>query len=255
MAAQAATQWRGEVVISPPLQHRSRFSEWSTERTFRKAAALCGIAGPIALTVYFATPAFSNWPYAGASPANLTAYALDHQSLFYAGAWFQATGTLLCIIFFLAIVQQAGATARLSGVLVVVSSTALLGLVLVESALLVAVPMAAASGDTATVVTTFDLSNGVFVRVFPLAPAPVSFLALGAVILGSRVLDRRFGYAAIGVGIAFEVAGILAVFSSLGLILTIVLSITQEFWIVAAAIALWRSIRSESGSEVPHHTA
>lgn len=224
------------------MQRRWGLSEWSTERTFRRAAALCGIAGPIALTVYFAAPAFSNWPYAGASPAHITAYAFDHQLLFYAGAWLQATGTLLCIIFFLAIVQQAGATARLSGVLVIVSSTALLGLVLVESALLVAVPTAAASGDMATVVTTFDLSNGVFVRVFPLAPASVSFLALGAVIVGSRVLHRRIGYVALGVGIAFEVAGILAVFSTLGLVLAIVLSITQELWIVAAAIALWRSI-------------
>ena len=206
----------------------------------RIAAALCGIAGPIALTVYFAAPALSNWPYAGASAAQLASYALGHQRLFYAGAWLQVTGTLLSVAFFLAIVDLARATSRLPGVLVIACSTALLGLVLVEAALLVAVPMAAANGDSATVVTTFDLSNGVFVRIFPLAPASITYIALGAVILGSEVLHRWFGLTAVGLGIAFELAGLIAVFSTGGLVLTIVLSTGQELWIVAAAISLLR---------------
>lgn len=213
----------------------------SDERILRMTAAVCGLVGPIGLTVYFAAPAFSNWPYAGASASQLTSYALAHKSLFFAGAWFEVTGTLLCVIFFLATVQLAGAGNRLSGLLVIVASTSLLGLVLVEAALLVAVPMAAASGDTPTVVTTFDLSNGVFVRIFPLAPASVCYIALGAVIVGSGVLHRWFGYVAIGLGLAFELSGLIAVFSTAGLILTVALSAGQELWIVAAAIALWRS--------------
>jgi hypothetical protein len=145
------------------------------------------------------------------------------------------------VTFFLAIVHLAGATTRLAGLLLIVASTALLALVLVEAALLVAVPMAAAAGDKATVVTTFDLSNGVFVRVFPLAPSSISYMALGVVILGSRLLHPWLGYAAIGLGVAFELAGVIAVVSSAGLILVIVLAAGQELWIVAAAIALWRS--------------
>ena len=215
-------------------------SDATTQWKLRTLGAACGIVGPVFLAIYFAAPAFSNWPYAGATAGQLTSYALGHPSLFYAGAWFQVTGTLLCVIFFLAILQLAGSTTRLPGLLVVVASTTLLGLVLVEAALLVAVPMAAGSGDTATVATTFDLSNGVFVRVFPLAPASISYIALGAVILGSGVLHRWFGFAALGLGIAFEVAGTIAVLSSAGLILTIVLSAGQELWIAAAAIALWR---------------
>jgi hypothetical protein len=53
------------------------------------------------------------------------------------------------------------------------------------------VPLAAANGDSATAVTTFDLSNGVFARVFPLAPASAAYVGLGVVILGSSVLARR----------------------------------------------------------------
>jgi hypothetical protein len=210
------------------------------DRTSRRIAGLCGIAGPIALTVYFAAPAVTNWPYAGASAAHLTAYANTHKTLFFAGAWFQATGTLLSIVFFLAIVQLAGAATRLSGLLVIVASAALLGLVLVEAALLMEVPLAAANGDTATVVTTFDLSNGVFARVFPLAPASAAYVGLGAVILGSSVLHRWFGYVAVGLGLAFEVAGIVALFTIVGLVLAIILSVVQELWIIAAAVALWR---------------
>jgi hypothetical protein len=191
-------------------------------------AGLCGIAGPMALTVYFAAPALTNWPYAGASAAQLTAYATGHQTLFFAGAWFQATGTLLSIVFFLAIVQLAGAPTRLPGLVVIVASAALLSLVLVEAALLIEVPLAAANGDSAAVVTTFALSNGVFARVFPLAPASATYIGLGVVILGSRVMHRGFGYVAVGLGVAFEVAGIVAVFTIVGLILAIVLSMIQS---------------------------
>lgn len=211
-----------------------------TDQTSRRIAGLCGIGGPIALTIYFAAPALTNWPYAGASAARLTAYANQHQTLFFAGAWFQATGTLLSIVFFLAIVQLAGAAARLPGLIVIVASAALLGLVLVEAAMLMEVPLAAANGDAATVVTTFDLSNGVFARIFPLAPASAAYVGLGAVILGSTVLHRWFGYVAVGLGLAFEVAGIIALFTTIGLILAIILSVVQELWIIAAAIALLR---------------
>jgi hypothetical protein len=214
------------------------------DRALRKVAGLCGVAGPIALTVYFAAPALTNWPYAGASAADLTAYANSHQTLFFAGAWFQATGTLLSIIFFLAIVELAGAATRLPGLVVIVASAALLGLVLVEAALLMEVPLAAANGDAATVVTTFDLSNGVFARVFPMAPASAVYVGLGAVILGSHVLHRWFGYVAVGLGLAFELTGIIALFTLVGLILVIVLSVVQELWIIAAAVALWRRVRS-----------
>lgn len=209
-----------------------------SERALRIASGLSGILGPIALAVYFGAPALTNWPYAGASAASLTSYATSHQILFFVGAWLQVTGTLLSLILFLTIVQLAGATSRLPGLVVIVASAALLALVLVEAALLMEVPLAAANGDSATVVTTFDLSNGVFARVFPLAPASATYLGLGAVILGSGVLHRRFGYVAVALGLAFEAAGILALFTVAGLILAILLSITQELWIVGAAVAI-----------------
>jgi hypothetical protein len=100
---------------------------------------------------------------------------------------------VVSIVFFLAFVQLAGAATRLPGPLVIVASAALLGVVLVEAALLMRVPLAASNRDSATVVTTFDLSIGDFARVFPLAPASTVYVGLGAVILGSTVLHKWFG--------------------------------------------------------------
>ncbi len=67
----------------------------------RRVAARCGILGPILLVLYFGAPAFTGWPYAGASPEQVTAYATTHAWLFYAGAWLQVTGTLLSLVFFM----------------------------------------------------------------------------------------------------------------------------------------------------------
>ncbi len=202
-------------------------------------AAVCGIAGPVALTAYFLAPALLNWPYAGAPAAQLTTYAMNHQALFFAGAWFQITGTLLCVVFFMALIRRAKATGTIGGLLAVNASACLLAVVVVEGALLVAVPMAASAGDSATVLTTFDLSNGVFVRVFPVAPASATYVSLGAVILSSGALHRVYGLAAVALGIAFELAGAAAIFNSVVLIAIAVLAAAQAIWIAAAAIALW----------------
>jgi hypothetical protein len=58
--------------------------------------------------------------------------------------------------------------------------------------------------DTATVATRFTLSNGVFVRVFALAPAPAVFAGIAAVLFGSRVLARGFAWTALAVAALFE---------------------------------------------------
>ena len=208
--------------------------------TTERFAASSGLLGAGLLVAYFAAPALLSWPYAGDTPAHLASYALSHQSLFYAGAWLQGTGTLLCVVFFLGLVLLAGELNRLAGVVLVVAATALLAVVLIESAFLVAVPMAASSGDLAAVSTTFDLSNGVFVRVFPLAPSTATYLALGIVLLPSAVLARPFGYAALAIGFAFEVAGLASIFTSWAVIATAVMGAAQAAWVVAAAVALWR---------------
>jgi hypothetical protein len=226
-------------------------------RTLSKFGMVCGIIGPLLLTMYFATPAFVSWPSADAPAEQLVQFAKTHEALFYLGAWLQCTGALLSVVFFLVLVQLAGAQRQLTGLIAIVAVALLLAVVVVEAAMLVAVPFGAANNDTATVATTFALSNGVFVRVFPLAPAPAVFAGVAAVLLRSRLLARGFAWTALAVAALFELAGVAAIISTAGLILAIVMSIAQELWIIAAAVGLGVAARpaekrSSTTVSVPH---
>lgn len=209
----------------------------------RRLGWIAGIAGPVLLVVYFVTPAFTHWPYAGAPAAQLVSYANSHALLFYAGGWLQATGAVLSILFFLSLLWRSETTASYAGLVTLVGCALLLAVVLVEAVLLEAVPVAAHSGDTATVATTFALSNGVFVRIFPLGPAPMVFAGIGYA-LRPAVLGNGYARSARIVAIAFVVAGIVAVFTTVGVILGIVMSVVQAIWILVAAIATARSVPS-----------
>ncbi|KHL01608.1 hypothetical protein [Sinomonas humi] len=202
----------------------------------RRFAVAAGILGPLLLVAYFATPAFVGWPYAGADPDQLVAYANGHTLLFYAGGWLQVTGAAASILFFLWIVHRSRARGTLAGVVTSTAAAVLLAVVCVEAALLEAVPMAAAAGDRATVATAFALSNGVFARIFGLAPAPLLLGGIGAVLLPGGLLPRFLAWSAIGLSAAFVLSGIAAVFGPVGLIVSIVLSVLQAFWTAGAAI-------------------
>jgi len=210
-------------------------------RRLRVLGAAAGIAGPVLLAAYFTVPALVGWPYAGTSPGRLIAYATAHRLLFYGGGWLQATGALLSIVFFLVLLQLSGNRATLAGSATITGCALLLSVVMIEAALLEAVPVAAANGDRATVATAFALSNGVFARIFPLAPAPLVFAGIGFALSGTGVLPRVFARTALLIAGLFLIAGLAAVFAAAGLVLAIVMSVVEAVWIAAAAIALART--------------
>ena len=208
----------------------------------RRLGGLAGIVGPVLLVIYFAVPALAGWPYAGATAQKLVKYATSHELLFYAGGWLQATGAVLSILFFLVLLKLSGSVQQIAGLVTLVGGALLLSVVLIEAALLEAVPMAASAGDQATVATTFALSNGVFARIFPLGPAPLLFAGIGYA-LAPSVLAPGYARAARLIAALFVLAGLAAVFSTVGLIFAIVMSVVQAVWICAAAIALTRTRR------------
>ena len=67
-----------------------------------------------------------------ASPEQLIGYATTHSWLFYAGAWFQVTGTLLSVVFYLAIIQAANAQGSFWGHVLLVTACSLLAVVLAD---------------------------------------------------------------------------------------------------------------------------
>ncbi len=231
-------------VMTPPRAQAAQISQ--PGRRVRTLGALAGVTGPVLLAGYFGAPALVDWPYAGASPEKLIAYATAHRLLFYAGGWLQLTGALLSIVFFLVLLQLSGARHTLAGSATLTGCALLLSVVAIEAALLEAVPVAAANGDQATVATAFALSNGVFARIFPLAPAPLVFAGIGFALSGSTILPRVFARSAVLISGLFLIAGFAAVFGTAGLILAIVMSVVEAVWIAAAAIAFARTTARRS---------
>jgi hypothetical protein len=204
----------------------------STQQT-RILAAFSGILGIILLGVYFlAAPPL---PPADATVAQVTSVATQYHNAWLLGAWLQATGSLLSVVVFLALVHMAGGAARLAGTLTLLGSAVLLGVTLIEGVFTIDLAQATANGHPATALSSYDLI-GVFIHIFPLAPAPIIFLSLGAVLLGSRILPGVFGYLALALGIAYEIVGFVGLFTTP--ILTLVVLGLQSLWVVAAAITL-----------------
>ncbi|MDQ6675186.1 MAG: hypothetical protein M3069_31370 [Chloroflexota bacterium] len=205
----------------------------AASRRIRVALAVCGVGGVALLSPYFLPRA--PVPPAGATADQITAFAT--QVNLYLGTWLQATGTLLCVIFFLGLVHIAGAATTFAGRLTLLASGSLVAVILIEGALTVSVAQAAATGHTQTALTSWEMM-AVFIRIIPIVPAPAVFLSLGSVLLGSRVLPVVFAYLALVIGVGFEVMGFASVFSSAALVTVILLLVAMIVWILAAAITL-----------------
>ena len=203
----------------------------------RVLIALSGILGTVLLGLYFGVGFSTGLAQlsSAATQTQVVSVATQYRTLWYLGTWLQATGSLLSVVFFLALVQKSGATARLAGLLTTVGSAVLLAVVLIEGVFTIDLAQAAANGHLETSLTSFDLMT-VFTYIYPIVPAPVIFLGLGTILLGSRLLPRVFGFLAFGLGIAFAVVGLIALFTTA--ILSIVVLSLQALWVLAAAITL-----------------
>ena len=75
-------------------------------------AAVSGLAGTCMIGISFA---INPGPPAGANGAQLTAFGQQHHDAILWGAWLQAVGPALIVLFALALVVLAGSTARRPG--------------------------------------------------------------------------------------------------------------------------------------------
>jgi len=80
--------------------------------TQRSVGALAGIAGVALIGVSFA---INGAPPEGASPDALVRFAQQHRGSILWGAWLQAVGPALLVLFAGAVVHAAGAARRLTG--------------------------------------------------------------------------------------------------------------------------------------------
>lgn len=93
------------------------------------------------------------------------------------------------------------------GLIRIVGNALLLSVVLIEAALQEAVPIAAATGDKATVATTFALSNGVFAGYLRRWLPRRCCSAAGFRAPGSTVLHHGFGRPALIISALITLAG------------------------------------------------
>ena len=197
---------------------------------------VCASTTPVASTarktaaVAFMNPA----PPADFSLAQLREFAIQHHSGIVFGAWLQGMGSLLLVLFAIAIVHLAGATNQFAGWITLLAGTTILMVSLVEITFYLSAVQAAEAGD----LTSGTVSNALIKavqHVFLIAPALL--LPLGAVLLGSQVLPRVFAYLALTIGTTLQIFGLVGLFGVLQPIIDDVL-IVQALWFVAAGIAL-----------------
>lgn len=200
-------------------------------RSYRLIGGLAGIAGIILLGLSFAINA---GPPENASSAELVKFGQENYAHILWGAWMQAVGPVLIILFALCLVHLAGAAERLSGSMTLFGATVLMTVSLIE----ITFYMSALHADPEVLpFISLKLISAVQHLYFVIA-APALFFPLGIVLLSSPVLPRLFGYLALLLAVVFESLGVIFLF-----ILTLPAAVTafagiQALWWLAAAITL-----------------
>jgi len=210
-------------------------------RWLRILSALSGIAGTIMIGVSFA---INPGPPDNATAAQLSAFGREWYASVLWGAWLQAVGPALIILFALAIVFLADAMTRLAGWMTMFGASVLMTVSLIE----VTFYIGALESESGLV--SLGLIHAVQHLYFVVA-APALFLPLGIVILGSIVLPRVFGYLALALGAAFVALGV-------AFLLTLTLpgwvqlfaSIQAIWWLAAAVTLIVRTVTGPSRSGV-----
>jgi len=198
-------------------------------KLFRLLTALSGIVGVIMLIISFN---INPGPPSNATSTQLAAFANQNFISILWGAWLQAVGPLLIMLFAFALVCLAGATTRLAGWMTLFGGAILMMVSLVEITFYIGTLY-----GTTTGLISLDLIYAVQHLYFIVA-APALFLPLGAVILGSRVLPRVFGYLALVLGAAFAILGVVFLYSLTLPAAVLAFAGIQTFWWLAAAITL-----------------
>jgi hypothetical protein len=173
-------------------------------------ASVAGFAGAVALGASFGmlpSPPPVNGPL-----AVLIHYGTGHQHLLMTAAWLEGSGTLLYVIFVLALVHQAGDLAGLAGRVTTMASAVVVMVSLVYDVTLIAIAQSASLGGPQT--TTALVAYGLFAAVehiFLLAPPLL--LPLGLILLRTPILPRPLAVLAVVLGVASPILGLAGLFT------------------------------------------
>src|SRR5215467_4493902 len=205
-------------------------------RTAAMWAAVSGVVGTCLLGISFA---INPGPSAGASGAQVTAFGQQHHDAILWGAWLQAVGPVLIVVFALAIVFLAGATTRLAGWMTLFGAATLMTTSLVEI-----------TGYIGTLYTSPATMPGTSLALIHsvqhlwfIVAAPAVWLPTGLVILGSGVLPRILGYLAVVLAAGYALAGVVTLLDPTVPSAVLISAGVPTLWYLAAAGALLRRAR------------
>jgi hypothetical protein len=203
--------------------------------------SFCGLVGTIALTLYFTAPfTWMPLPLPTATTQEILEFGKKYQVAILVDTWLQQFGTILSVVFVLALVHLAQRSATLAGRLTLLASTVIVSLSLAEGTFVLATVQSANNGHNESMLTCFELTF-VFIHIFLLAPS--LFLMMGFALKGSNILPKIFISAAIILGILFQSLGVVALFDNTFLMAVIGVLMLQNLWTVITAITLLISRR------------
>src|SRR5215472_3777114 len=211
-------------------------------RRFCMLSGLSGVAGVVLLIISFA---INNGPPPDPSSSELVKFGQQHFANILWGAWMQAVGPVLIVLFALSLVHLAGATQRLSGWMTFFGATILMTVSVVE----ITFYISALHADPATMPYISLVLISAVQHLYFIVAAPSLFLPLGIVLLRSAVLPQLFGYLALALAAVFAAlgAGYMLQLTLPGFVLGF--AGVQALWWLAAAITLM--VRSAALSASP----
>jgi hypothetical protein len=200
----------------------------------RSLCILGGLAGVVGVVLLGLSFAINTGPPPNPTSAELTKFAQDNYANILWGAWLQAVGPFLIVLFAFSLVHLARATQRLAGWMTFFGATILMTVSLVE----ITFYIGALHADPAVMPYISLVLISAVQHLYFMIAAPSLFFPLGIVLLGSAVLPRLFAYLALLLAGGFAVLG-----AAFMLRLTLPDYITafaavQAIWWFAAAIAL-----------------
>jgi hypothetical protein len=200
-------------------------------RLFCILSGLSGVAGVVLIMLSFT---INGGPPPGATGAELVKFGQQNYANILWGAWLQAVGPVLIVLFALALVHLAGAMQRFAGWMTLFGATTLMTVSLIEISFYIS-----ALSPNPEIMPSISLRLISAVQhLYFIVAAPSLFLPLGIVLVTSRILPRLFGYLAVLLAIVFAVLGVVFLPD-----LTLPAAVTafagvQALWWLAAAITL-----------------
>jgi hypothetical protein len=169
----------------------------------RKICIFSGLAGIVGVVLLGLSFAINTGPPPNPTNAELMKFGHDHYANILWGAWMQAVGPLLIVLFAFSLVHLAGATQRLAGWMTFFGATILMTVSLVE----ITFYISALHADPPTMPYISLVLISAVQHLYFIVAAPGLFLPLSIVLLRSRVLPRPFGYLAMALAAVFVALG------------------------------------------------